>query len=377
MNVDQGLQLLGDISPQAFMRRYWQKKPLLIRQAIPGFSGVLERAQLFELAGRDGVESRLVLSSQQRGKIQWRMRSGPLARRSLPPLAQKSWTLLVQGVDLHVDAAHELIKQFRFCPDARLDDLMISYASDGGGVGPHFDSYDVFLLQAQGRRRWQIGRQQDLSLQDNVPLKILSHFEPKQEFVLEPGDMLYLPPRYAHEGTALGADCMTYSIGFRAPPKAELARELLQRLAEDIAESVADSLYRDPTQQAVVSPAAIPLELEQFARLALDQALRDRKAMPRLLGEYLTEPKSSVWFEATKVARVSKGVVLDRRSRMMYDKRHVYINGESYLASGPDARLMHLLADSRALSRQNLVDASEDVQNLLHAWCKDGWAHES
>ena len=152
----------------------------------------------------------------------WKLRHGPFARRYLPAMSQREWTLLVQGVDLHNDAVHQLMQQFRFVPEARLDDLMISYATDGGGVGPHFDSYDVFLLQAHGRRRWRIGRQKDLTLKEGIPLKVLAEFEPEEEFVLEPGDMLYLPPRYAHDGIAEG-ECITYSIGFRAPARAELA----------------------------------------------------------------------------------------------------------------------------------------------------------
>jgi ribosomal protein L16 Arg81 hydroxylase len=183
--ITQPLALLGGISPQQFMQRYWQKKPLLVRGAVPGMKPLLDRAALFELAAQDEVESRLVVRSGSR----WKMRRGPLPRRSLPPLAQRDWTLLVQGVDLHNDSAHRLLSQFRFVPDARLDDLMISWASDGGGVGPHFDSYDVFLLQAQGQRRWRIGRQKDLELQEGVPLKILANFEPQQEYLLEPGDM--------------------------------------------------------------------------------------------------------------------------------------------------------------------------------------------
>jgi len=208
-------QLLGGLSPATFMRRYWQKKPLLIRQAIPGFSPLLDRAALFDLSGREEVESRLIVHSEKG----WQLKHGPFGRRQLPALSRPRWTLLVQGVDLHVNAVHELMQRFRFVPDARLDDLMISWASDGGGVGPHFDSYDVFLLQAQGQRRWRIGRQKDLSLQPDVPLKILSNFEPEEEHVLNPGDMLYLPPKWAHDGVAVGGDCMTYSVGFRVPQR--------------------------------------------------------------------------------------------------------------------------------------------------------------
>ena len=164
----------------------------------------------------------------------WQLKHGPFARTAFPPFKQKRWTLLVQGVDLHLDAAHELLQRFRFVPDARLDDLMISWASDGGGVGPHFDSYDVFLLQASGQRHWRIGRQKDLSLEPNVPLKILSNFEPEEEHLLNPGDMLYLPPRWAHDGVAVGDDCMTYSVGFRVPQRGGLAGELLQRMADEV-----------------------------------------------------------------------------------------------------------------------------------------------
>ena len=149
------------------------------------------------------------------------------------------------------------LSRFRFVPQARLDDLMISYASDGGGVGPHFDSYDVFLLQAQGRRRWRIGRQKDLTLRDDLPLKILANFEPEEEYVLEPGDMLYLPPLYAHDGVAQG-ECQTYSIGFRSPGRGELARELLQRLSDDAAELAGESLYRDPSQEATAAAGRDP-----------------------------------------------------------------------------------------------------------------------
>jgi 50S ribosomal protein L16 3-hydroxylase len=375
MDVDQPLQLLGGLSPELFMKRHWQKKPLLIRQAIPGFQPLLDRAALFELASREGVESRLVAQERKRGKASWRFRHGPFARRALPPLKQLNWTLLVQGVDLHHDAVHALMNRFRFVPDGRLDDLMISYATDGGGVGPHFDSYDVFLLQAQGRRRWQIGRQQDLTLRTDVPLKVLAHFAPEQEFVLEPGDMLYLPPRYAHDGVAVGADCMTYSIGFRSPQKGELAHELLQRLAEDSADEVGDALYRDPKQPAVDTPGAIPQAMRDFAQQSLEAALKDPLALPRLLGEYLSEPKSSVWFESGQAAPAQGTIVLDRRTRMMYDQHHIFINGESYRASGPDARLMQRLADERALDGRALAQASDSARALLQSWCEDGWAH--
>ncbi|MES3002199.1 MAG: cupin domain-containing protein [Pseudomonadota bacterium] len=369
MDTTQPLPLLGGLTPAQFMKRHWQKKPLLVRGAVPGFQPLLSRAELFDLAGRDEVESRLVAQTPKG----WTFRTGPLARRALPPVSRAGWTLLVQGVDLHHEPAHELLSRFRFVPQARLDDLMISYATDGGGVGPHFDSYDVFLLQAQGRRRWRIGRQKDLSLQEGVPLKVLANFEPEEEYVLEPGDMLYLPPRYAHDGVALG-ECQTYSIGFRAPARAELAQELLQRLADEASDMPA-GIYADRAQEATPAPGEIPPQLRAFARDALNAALDDPLALDRVLGEYLTEPKASVWFEPQVVRGRIRSVTLDRRTNMMYDAKHVFINGEGYLASGRDAQLMRRLADDRGLGNADIARASDGALSLLASWCEAGWAH--
>lgn len=353
------------------MARHWQKKPLLVRQAIPQFTPPVLRNGLFALAAQEGVESRLVQSS--RGS--WKLRHGPFSRRALPALQQPDWTLLVQGVDMHHDGVHALMQQFRFVPEARLDDLMISYASHGGGVGPHFDSYDVFLLQAHGRRRWRIGRQKDLTLRDGIPLKVLAQFEPEEEFLLEPGDMLYLPPRYAHDGIAEG-ECMTYSIGFRAPSRAEMAQELLGRMAEDALDDERGAQhYRDARQPAVAHPGAIPDALRDYAREALQRALAQPLALERSLGEYLTEPKPSVWFEPGARGVMLEGIRLDRRSRMMYDAHHVFINGESYRAAGRDATLMRRLADERMLPARDLARASDDALELLSSWCDAGWAH--
>ena len=372
MDIDQPLALLGGITAAQFMRRHWQKKPLLVRQAIPGFKPPVPRTELFALAGQDGVESRLV---QQLDGDAWKLQSGPLSRRALPPLARRQWTLLVQGMDLHDERVHALLQQFRFVPDARLDDLMVSYASDGGGVGPHFDSYDVFLLQAHGQRRWRIGRQKDLTLRDDVPMKILAHFEPEEEYVLEPGDMLYLPPRWAHDGVAEG-ECMTYSVGFRVPERTDLAQELLVRLAdEDDAEGSGALLYRDPQQPAVEQPAQIPAALHTFARAALERALAQPRAVERALGEYLTEPKSNVWFEPEPDGGLMEQLRLDRRTRMLYDADHIFINGESYRAGGRDAVLMRQLADQRHLDRTALARASDAALELLSEWCGAGWAH--
>lgn len=372
MDVNLSTTLLGGLTPAQFMRRHWQKKPLLVRQALPGIAAPLPRAALFALAARDEVESRLVV---QQGQA-WTLRHGPLSRRALPPLVQPGWTLLVQGLDLHVPAAHRLLSRFRFVPDARLDDLMLSYASDGGGVGPHLDSYDVFLIQVHGRRRWRIGRARDRQLLEGVPLKILRQFEPEQEWLLEPGDMLYLPPQWAHDGVAVG-ECMTASVGFRAPGPTELARELLQRLADAVEPAEPERLYADAGQGATNGPGAIPPALHDFAAQALQRALADPQALGRALGELLTEPKARVWFDAPpRRSKLSRGLKLDRRTRMMYDARHLFINGEAFRAGGRDATLLRRLADHRGLGAAEVKGLSSQARATLDEWAAAGWLEE-
>ena len=428
------LQLLGNITPAEFMIKYWQKKPLLIRGAIAGSKPFLSRDALFAMAEQEDVESRLIVETltkpaakpavksskkaNPQSMAKWTMANGPIYPDALPALKTPNWTLLVQGVDLHNQAAYELKNQFRFAPDARLDDLMISFATDGGGVGPHFDSYDVFLLQAQGQRRWKIGKQKDLTLQKNVPLKILANFAPEQEFVLEAGDMLYLPPMYAHEGVAVG-ECMTYSVGFRAPAELELARELLQRFAEDTLEDEEEEdeengqeddefegensavageydanaatknvaknaqnkvLYKDPKQAAVEAPAQIPPALLDFAKQAVENALSDPDALARNLGEYLTEPKANVWFDEPEpdseddiILTRQNSVDLHPRSQMLFDARHIFLNGESWRAAGADAKLMQKLANQRFLEPKDLSKSSDGAMALLQDWADAGW----
>ena len=361
--------VLGGISPAEFMRKYWHKKPLLIRQAVPGMQPLLSRQALFAMAGQEGVESRLIRADPQ--TKQWTFDHGPFKPRELPPIKQAHWTLLLQGMDLHHDAVAALRDRFRFVPDARLDDLMISYATDGGGVGPHFDSYDVFLLQAHGQRRWRISPQTDLRLRDDLPLKILKAFKPTETWVLDAGDMLYLPPHYAHEGVAVG-ECMTYSIGFKAESPQSLAHELLPRLVDMGPEEV-QARYADPRQTATEHAAQIPAALQAFAHQAVLQALQHPGDLNCVLGEFLSEPKSQVWFEAQSVPRQLGAVRLDRKSKMLYDDEFVFINGESWRCQGADAKWLRLLADQRSLAANQVLKASTRLQTLLKDWLAAGW----
>jgi len=366
------MTLLGGLSPEQFLTEYWHKKPLLIRQAIPGFVAPLDREAVFELAAREDVEARLVTHFDD----QWKLQNGPFAK--LPSTKKKNWTLLVQGVNLHDDAADALLRQFNFLPDARLDDLMISYASDAGGVGPHFDSYDVFLLQAQGQRRWRIGAQRDLTLVEGAPLKILSDFQPEQEFILDPGDMLYLPPQYAHDGDAIG-ECMTCSIGFRAPSFQELGEAFLQFMGESVE---LPGRYAD----ADLSPTVHPGEISKLmlARVAdeLNKVSFTPDDMTIFLGEYMTEPKATVYFDDPvrdlspakfKQMAGKQGVQLSRKSQMLYRGKHVFINGESFSVSSKDLKSLSLLADERQLSGSVVAGVSDDVLEALYTWYQDAW----
>ena len=363
------LRLLAGLTPREFMTRHWQRRPLLVRAALPTVVPPLSRTELFALAARDDVESRLVRNTPRKG---WAVGHGPFPRASLPPLRQARWTLLVQGVDLHHEAAHGLLQAFRFVPDARLDDLMVSWASDGGGVGAHVDSYDVFLLQAQGRRRWRIARHYDATLDERAPLKVLRHFVAEQEFVLEPGDLLYLPPHWAHEGTAVGDDCMTCSIGMRAPQRGSLAAELMQRLAE-----VSDDPlpYRDaaPTRHGHTGRDTARARCIRRRSCPAARGATERRGSSARRGAQRTEAAGLV--RETRRGGEAAAVALDRRTRMLYDPRHVFINGEAVEARGTDATVLRRLADDRALDARAVRGASRTVQALLAEWFAAGWLH--
>ncbi len=258
MQNDTRLPILGGRTIPTFMRRFWQKNALVVRSALPGFRGLFTSRQLATLAMRDDVESRLVVREGGR----WSLAHGPFRRADFGALPERDWTLLVQGVNLHSAETDTLLRRFAFLPFARLDDVMVSLAAPGGGVGPHVDSYDVFLLQGAGRRRWRYGRQTDLALRPRLPLKILRRFAPAHDDILGPGDMLYLPPSYAHDGTAVDA-CMTYSIGFRAPAATELATAFLDWLRDRVD---LDGRYADPDLRASGEPARIGATMRESMR---------------------------------------------------------------------------------------------------------------
>jgi len=378
------LRFPARMSTRTFMRDYWQKKPLLIRGALPavnGQVGPIGPEDLFALAAREDVESRLV----RREAGNWSMVHGPHARLPARPRKgagpERFWTLLVQGVNLHDDHANALLRQFNFISAARLDDLMISYATDGGGVGPHFDSYDVFLLQTMGQRRWRISAHCRPELIEGIPIRILRHFEPEQEWVLDAGDMLYLPPQYAHEGTAIGP-CMTASIGFRAPALAELAGEFLHTLADDLD---IPGRYSDPGRKPSRTPARIDAHMVDALANSLSRLRWSRSDLAAFLAAHLSEPKPQVFFDdpgdplsAAGFTRQARrlGLRLHRKSTMLYTGSVLCINGERLALPSPPGRVPLLqLADQRHLPPAACAVALADttIRELLHEWFDAGW----
>jgi 50S ribosomal protein L16 3-hydroxylase len=368
-------RLLGELTPKEFLSTYWQKKPLLIRQAIPGFAGTVSRDRLFALARDEDVESRLV----SRGAEGWAVQHGPQRATDLRR-KRDPWTVLVQGVNLHDAESDALMRRFDFIPQTRLDDLMVSYAIDGGGVGPHFDDYDVFLLQGMGRRRWQIGQQADRSVIEDAPLKVLSNFTPEHDWILEPGDMLYLPPEWAHNGIAIG-ECMTYSIGFRSPSANELVGEFFTFMQERVC---LDGLYRDPDLRFQRNSARVSADMIDQVSGMIRRAQWGRREVADFLGHYLSEPKPSVFFEPPE-APVSRrsferrlarhGLQLDRRSILLWQKGRFYLNGERQEIAREDRKAVRQFAHQRSLSPKAATALSAPTRATCYEWYLDGFAH--
>ena len=380
--------LLGGISPKRFMKEYWQKKPLLVRGAIPAFAlsgqtlaSPLSMDDLANLASQKNVESRLIQSKP------WSLGHGPFKKTEIPALTERDWTLLVQGVNGHHRAAKTVMSWFRFIPEARLDDLMISIAGPNGGVGPHVDSYDVFLIQMAGRRQWKISDQKDLSLKDGLPLKILKNFQATDDWVLEPGDMLYLPPNIAHDGIALDAGCQTWSVGFRVPTYKELINEILWRTTEALEnDPELCQLYTDPNQPATKDPALVPDELIKVIQNKLNRIHWSKSDVSCTLAAVLSEPKPQVVFTPPtpllsfaefKKALRTQGLELSPLSKALYDKDFLYLNGESMSDSeAEDWDFWCHLAKTHSLPApmtSRLASLLDDADNPWFEAYQSGW----
>ncbi len=379
------LRRLGTLPVAQFVAQVWQRRALCIRQALPGFISPVTPESLIALAADPDVESRLVTHRCGR----WRLRHGPFEAHDLPARRRAAWTLLVQGVDLHDAAVAALARRFGFLPAARFDDVMISLAGDGGGVGPHVDQYDVFLLQAQGRRRWRIARQFDPTLVEGLPLRVLARFRHEEEWILEPGDALYLPPGVAHEGVALG-ECVTISIGFRLPAMQEIVDAWHDRQARAAPRG---GRLPDATRRPTQAPARLPGDMIDAALRELRRSVPTRREARRTLLEHLTEPKATVVFDppspaagaARFLAQAARaGLRGDLRTRMLYEGADFAINGELAPVTRPMATVLRRLADhgelaggarwARAWSALPPPDQAA-LHALLHLWYRAGWLH--
>lgn len=368
--------VLGTMTPAAFMRLHWQKKLHLIRGAIPGFAELLTPKEAMQLAQRDHVESRLVIRDGKR----WTLEHGPFKASRWKSLPARDWTLLVQGLNLHLPAADQLLRRFNFLPYARLDDVMISVAAPGGGVGPHFDSYDVFLLQGSGVRRWRLSEQQDLELDPSAPLKILKNLRAEQSHDLIAGDMLYLPPHIAHDGVAMQSEgfCTTYSVGFRAPTKQEIAESFLNWVAET---TELDGRYADPELAATSNPARIPRSYSKQIADVIAELSINRDLIEEFAGCFATDPKPSVLFspppDPLTRAQFGKraivdGVRLDPGTLCSYDDKRLFVNGEGFNLLG-DASFWHALADQRESAVATSL--AKETVDALYDWYDEGWLH--
>ncbi|SFC95389.1 50S ribosomal protein L16 3-hydroxylase [Pseudomonas citronellolis] len=384
MNPAIPLQLLGGISADEFLRDYWQKKPLLVRQAIPGFESPLEADELAGLSLEDSVESRIVL---EHGNTPWEMRRGPFSEDTYKELPERDWTLLVQAVDQFVPEVAGLLEHFKFLPSWRIDDVMISYAAPGGGVGPHFDNYDVFLLQGHGRRRWKVGQlcDADSPMLQHADLRILADFQQSDEWVLEPGDMLYLPPRLAHYGIAED-ECMTYSVGFRAPSAAEVLTHFTDFLAQFLSD---EERYSDAGMAAVQSGE----DQHKIQRDALDRLknlLQEHMSDERLLltwfGQFMTEPRYPELVAGEEIddtdlrQALEDGAVLVRNpsARLAWSEVDVglllFSSGQSVVLPKAMEPLLKLVCSADALHSDNLGQwlGDEDGRKLLAELVKQG-----
>lgn len=381
MTSDIPLQILGGISARDFLRDYWQKKPLLIRQAIPSFESPISPDELAGLSLEDEVESRLVI---EHGESPWELRRGPFGDDTYQNLPERDWTLLVQSVDQLVPEVAELIEHFRFLPNWRIDDVMVSFAAPGGGVGPHFDNYDVFLLQAHGQRKWRIGQvcDADSPMLPHADLRILSEFHGTEEWVLGPGDMLYLPPKLAHFGTAEDA-CMTYSIGFRAPSAAEVLTHFTDFLAQFLPD---EERYSDADLTPVDDPYQIQSDALERLRAMLTEHMGDERLLLTWFGQFMTEPRYPERVqgpeidEAQLLDALNDGAILVKNlsARLAWSEVDIglllFASGQSRLLPEHLKELLKLICSADALHSENLAPwlNNEDGRSLVLELVKQG-----
>jgi len=371
-------QPLG-MSPARFLRDYWQKRPLLIRHAFPDFRPPLQPDDLAGLACEPSALARLIVHDEQRDR--WRVKSSPLDEADFASTPDSNWTLLVQDVDKWDADVAQLLEPFRFLPSWRVDDVMVSYAEPGGGVGAHVDQYDVFLIQGLGSRHWAISDDPlaPKAFRPDVELKQLVQFEPTHEWLLEPGDMLYLPPGVPHDGVAFGGPCMTFSVGMRAPSQAELTGDLADFIAEHLPEELryADPDLRPATATGEIDRAAIERlkDALPFAAALREDLLRDwfGRFITRYRSAQAPVPPAKPLTAAALAKRLDTGAQLLRHpwSRLAWSRGKagctLYASGQPYPAT---PALAQQLCEQRTLELGRKLDAAE--RSLLLALVNDG-----
>lgn len=377
---------LANFDTDTFLRDYWQKKPLLIRNPWDSWTNPIAPDELAGLACEEDVEARLITQSRARAKALWKAEHGPFPEERFGKLGKKPWTLLVQAVDHHVPLVAALIAPFRFVPNWRVDDVMVSCASDQGGVGPHFDQYDVFLIQGLGRRRWQVGGLCDAStpLMTHDDLRLLAEFEVAEEWVLEPGDILYVPPRVAHNGVAVGDDCMTYSIGFRAPSRSELIAHWSDHLLDGMDD---DDRYADPDLAAQANPGEIGSDAIAQLQAMMLASLQDRDAFVRWFGQFNStrkypdidwRPEEPVEVDQLR-ACLASGMPLQRNpaGRFSFVRQNagallLFVDGECFECSGDTATLAEAICAEREITIAEHLQASDAAMALIAALYNQG-----
>lgn len=378
--------MFGDISVEEFLRDYWQKKPLLIRNALPNFQSPITQDELAGLACETDT-SRIVI--EKGGKHPWEVRHGAFDDDDFTNLPATHWTLLVNDTDQFLPELKAVMEPFRFIPDWRIDDLMISFAVEGGSVGPHVDEYDVFLIQAQGQRRWQITTQ--LAHPDNflpdLELRIMRDFQPEQEWVVNPGDMLYLPPNVPHYGVALN-ECMTYSVGFRSPSQADMLEKLVENLLE---EPRLQQRFSDPERQLQGDPGALTqTDMDRLIDFLVDALPQDTHALQMWLGKYLTEPKSANNMpEADPISKAAFNKLLNRKKtfikspgcRSLYfleeNDTCLFINGQLFRIPAKQTTFAQMLCQQEPLKHSDYKIFMEDAECLevMHELTCNGMIH--
>jgi len=362
MRLDRKNHILGKISNDVFLKKYWQKKPLLIRDAIKNFKSPITEKDLFRIAQNENAISRLI--EFKRGI--WQVKYGPFKKLDLPKKINTPWTILVQNMNHHLPFAESFLNLFKFIPYARLDDLMVSFATKKGSVGPHFDSYDVFLFQAKGEREWKISEQKKFSLDKKSAIKIITNFKVKNTWVLKPGDLLYLPPNVGHWGVSQSDDCLTYSIGFRAPGTFEIQSKFLDFIQDNLITNKND-LYRDPNLNLQKNPAEINSNMIKKIQRIVNQLRWNTNSINNFIGQLLTEPIEGAVFETSKSMTaevfikdlIKKPLKLNPKTRMLFIKNNFFINGELIEADKKSIMYLKQLANDREISIKSTLNKKD------------------